>query len=170
MDGDEWGCALAVVAVIGGGIWLYNNYELRKIEAAEPAVEAIEPYTLPRPTEPMNITATKNGAEYTLDPNTVSGDRSGRRGWITIDYSKDSSVSYRTSKQLVWVNCDTGEQKTLSYINYDKDGGVVATNDWSFDDAEVAYYPPDTIGYAPQREMCREVYDPPSDVSEPVLK
>lgn len=156
---DEWGWVWIVV-VVAGLVWLWSSDgEAEPPPIRTKPVEELTPLPDARPTEPYRVAATKDGSVFMIDPQTITGQREARRAWIIIDAQKDKTVAYRKVRELIWTNCETGEVKTLSSIAYSPDGDVMSSRDFRFDEADVTYYPPGTIGAAAPKAMCLEIYD-----------
>lgn len=159
MSDDAWGCVVAV-AVIAGGFWLYNHYELKPKKAAGAAAPEL---SLPRPTGLLEVTETQSGSIWRLNADSVRGDRKHRQGWIIVDASKDKSVTnWRFHHVLYLVDCDTTAIRELSQIFYDAKGETPwPTESKDPKDVEPEYYPEGTVGYAPVRALCDEAFDQP---------
>ena len=159
---DTIGCIVGAAVVVGGGWWLYNNYEIRKRVPDAPVPVISTPVTpaLPRPTGDIEISTTDSGSRWILDADSVSGSRKARQAWVTIDASKDKTASYRTSKTLYLVDCDTTAARTLSTANYEADKGYPSFSQ-SFEpkDAKADYYPPSTMGASVVRRICNADFD-----------
>lgn len=160
VNDDSIGGLFVIVAIIGGGWWLWNTYEIRERENTPPSAPAVVP-TLPieRPFGFIDATTTETGTVFKLDANTVKGPRTARVGWSLLDHAKDKKTTARTTRELIWTNCETGEIKTLARTTYDKAGKVTSTATFGLDDAKSEYYPPYTIGAAVPREMCEKTFD-----------
>ena len=161
---DTLGCLVLAAALAYGSYWLYDKYEVKerddpKIALASDSSPASARDYLP---DRIHVTSTDAGTLYYLEPDTVKGPKTARVGWVVQDQSRDKGQLARTSRQLVWTNCETNEVKTLSFIQYDKSGKVLDSRDYPVDEAAVAYFPPGTIGAAAPTEMCHEMFDKPS--------
>ena len=142
-----------VLALAGAAWWWFTNDD-----ADEGTNTPLENFTetpkLPLPDEPMRVTANEEGTVYLVDPSTVTGSRDSRRGWLTLDHSNDTSTQARTSRELIWTNCDTGEVKTLARVVYDPEGGILYSRDYEFAEAATRYFAPSMIGSAAPALMC----------------
>lgn len=164
MSDDDWGCVIGGLAVLAGGWWLWNNYEVRKRDEGPTLIASALP-TTPAPIRPagmIELTEGKNGWVYRLNADSVRGDRKHRQGWVIIDASKDKSVPWRFQHILTVVDCDTTALREISFLAYDAKGESVwpgRSNDPVKTDPE--FYPEGTIGYAPVRGMCGPEFDQP---------
>lgn len=156
MKEDDWGCILMPVLLVGGGIYAYNNYEIREINPAPKAIE-----TLRRPTGLVRIATSDRDAVWYVDASTVLGERNKRIGWVTIDAKADKKANYRESKSLYRIDCDTTASQVLSTVNYNAKGEPVYFSQPEPKDVMVSYFAPGTMGASVSREICREVYNPP---------
>lgn len=161
-DGEQFGCAIGALVVIGGGWWLFNNYEFRKREP-EPPVPVITTTPvapkLPRPSGDIELTTSTSGSRWVLDADSVSGTRKARQGWVNIDASKDKTANYRTEKTLYLVDCETTAARILSDMNYGTDGKPIYSESHDPKDAKVIYYPPDTLAGGVVRRICNVDFD-----------
>lgn len=125
---DDIGCWLTAGALLFGAYWLYNHYEIRSkgTDAPPPVSTPAKPAAPQRPTGLVDITTLKNGSVWRLDAAAVIGPRSARQFWVREDHSNNKKETARQSQALYRVNCDTTAYRTLSVVDYDKDGGVVA--------------------------------------------
>lgn len=160
---DTLGCIFAAVLVAGGGWWLWDKYEIKERDSTPLAPPSTPSPTVARDFLPERylVTASSTGTNYFLETRTVKGPRTARVGWVYLDHAKDKKEAARSSRELVWTNCDTDEVKTLSFIRYTKEGKVIDSEDKSPADAKVLYYPPGTVGAAAPSEMCSAVFDQP---------
>lgn len=125
-----------------------------KIAPIVPLVTPREPALEPRPTGPVMVTITKTGAVWSLQSDTVKGKRTARFGWLYLDFSKDKTIRASHAREYYRANCETGEVKLLTRMDYNKAGNTVHTETYSEAEAEPSYYPPDTNGGAIVRELC----------------
>lgn len=162
---DTVGCVVLAVGLAFGAYWLYGKYEI-KARSEQIALPQVESSSNPRDILPprTHVASTESGTLYYLDNASVKGPRSARVGWVILDHTRDKEQAARTSRELIWTNCDTEEVKSLSLIQYDKDGAILHSEDHPADEASVTYYLPGTIGAGAPSEMCSSVFDrPPSD-------
>lgn len=152
-DGDTIGCAVAAIAVVAGGWWLYNNYEIVERTAQAPLP--------PRPVGRIEVGTLPNKDVWRLLADDVTGPRDARQIWISQDHSKNAAVTARETVSLYRVNCGTLGYRTLSVVEYDKDGKVIQT--WgteSFGESE-DFAPPDTYIGDALEAGCDPAFDPP---------
>jgi hypothetical protein len=163
-DSEETiGCVIGAAVLIGGAIWLYNNYEIKKRapEPPPPIVAASLPKpAVTRPTGMIELSTTTTGSKWLIDADSVSGPRKARQGWVTIDSSKDKTETVRTTKTLYLVDCDTTAARTLSTAAYSASDTALFTESHDPKDAKVEYYPPNTMGGAVVRRLCNEEFGP----------
>jgi hypothetical protein len=76
--------------------------------------------------------------------------------WFKIDYSRDKSVTYRLSKVLYHVKCDTSELKMVQWIEYKSDMTVSDSGSNTYGSFSVAA--PDTIGSSLVSAACDAKY------------
>jgi hypothetical protein len=163
MKDDDIGGVIAVIAVVAVGWWLWNKYEVRERPPEPPPINISAPTPAPSPTGFVDLTVLNTGTVWRLDAATVSGPRTARRAWVTADYSKDQSVAYRVSKSLRLVDCETGAVKELAFIAYDSEGKVQLSDEYTPEEAKSHYYPPETVGASVPAEVCKPIYDGPSN-------
>lgn len=156
---EDWSWVLWLALLGGGGYYLWDRYDIVDTEQVSLKEAADLIPEVERPLEPYEVTATPEGTSYSIDPQTVLGPRTERLAWFTVDHSNDKSVSHRTTRELVWTNCDTTATRTLESLQYDADGEIV--NRWSAqaETKEVSHYPPGSIGYAQVKAMCTPAFD-----------
>jgi hypothetical protein len=162
-DSEETiGCVIGVVALIGGAIWLYNNYEIRKREPSPipPVATALAKPTVTRPTGTIQLSESKSGSKWLLDADSVSGTRKARQGWITVDSSQDKTATVRITRTLYLVDCDTTAARRLSEAAYKASDSPVSTESYDPKDAKIDYYPPNTMGGAVVRRLCNTAFGP----------
>lgn len=154
---ESLGYIIAIVAVIGGGWWLYNTYEIRERTEDAPAVEPALPM---RPVGLIDLVSLENGTVWRIDADAVSGPRNARQAWVSADHSKNASVVNRETKTLYRIDCDKQSYRVLSVVEYDKDGAV--TGDWGEDrfGDEEDYAPPRTNISSVIASACSSVFDP----------
>ncbi|GMM93091.1 surface-adhesin E family protein [Qipengyuania sp. MTN3-11] len=163
-DNDDVGCWIAVISLGVLGWYAYDKYEIRERDDSAAVVAVPQPLPQPEPSRPtglVSLTETKNGSGYYLDAESVKGPKEARIGWVSIGAALDKTVAYRSAKELVWTNCDTGETKTLSRLTYNAEGDVLSSYDFTPEEASTYYYPPGTVGAAAPREMCKPEYGEP---------
>lgn len=159
MTDDDWGCVLTLVVAVAGGAWLFNKYEIKERNEA-PAIIAIPKVENIRPTGSITLTTDRDGSIWRVAAGTVSGPRKSRQGWVMIDSSKDKTTTMRESKMLYLVDCGTTATRTVGTVRYDSAGNVASSESLEPKNAKVEYYPPDTLGAAVARELCRIEYGP----------
>jgi hypothetical protein len=162
---DTWGCILGAIFLIGGGVWLYNNYEIK--ERARVPTIAVQPValssskpTIPRPTGTIDLLTDKGGSKWTLDADSVSGPRKARQAWVVVDSSKDKTESVRTTRTLYLIDCDTTAARILSEAKYGTSASPVSAESHAPKDAKIDYFPPHTTGGAVVRNMCDAAFGP----------
>lgn len=77
------------------------------------------------------VSTSVRGAVWYMDAERVKIVDKNVQAWVKIDYSKDASVGWRETKELVSFDCPAGKYRTLSYINYDSYGKVVSSHSFS---------------------------------------
>lgn len=77
-----------------------------------------------------------------------------RQIWVSMDFSKDRTVTYREKRQLQRFNCAAETSMVASNVTYGPDGRVLQSR--SVEDYDFRYEPetPDTIGYAIMEFVC----------------
>ena len=77
-----------------------------------------------------------------------------RQIWVSMDFSKDRTVTYRENRQLHRFNCTAETSMVASNVTYGPDGRVLQSR--SVEDYDFRYEPetPDTIGYAIMEFVC----------------
>jgi hypothetical protein len=164
---DTIGCLIAVAALLGGGWWLYNKYEIRERES-EAYPDLIEPAPIvTRPTGQIELLELSNGSVWRLDAASVSGPREARQLWVFSDHTKNSTVEARETQTLYRVNCDTTAYRVLKVVDYDKDGKPLGM--WSSEDfSKTEDFPPprSNISYVVNRG-CDPAFDPPAEPAMP---
>lgn len=151
------------LVVLGCGLFVYSKVTEKPKETPK-AVTVPPPPLLPatppvRPTGQVYLTTTKSGSVWSLNADSVKGDKRHRIGWVSMDYSKDKTVSSRSGRTLYSVDCETTATRTLSSIEYDKEGAANRTLDGKPEDPPT-YYPPESIAGGVVAEMCADKYGP----------
>lgn len=152
-NNDEWTGALVALALIGGAYWYFTKDEELEPAPASPAL--MRPYT------DAWITETSDKSVWWLESRSVKGPQEKRIAWMREDHSKNKKRKERETKTLYEVNCATTGYRTLTVIDYDKDGNVL--NKW--DDSAFS----DDFSYSPRatniggfiESVCSPVFDPP---------
>ncbi len=159
-QGDDWVGGLFVIGALGfGGWWLYNHYEVRKIE---PAPVAIAPPPKPvRPTGHVEILKTESGSGWYLLADTVTGPRSARVGWVSVAAGQDKTVKERNVETLYQVDCGNYAAKVLTTTGYNAKGIVTFTTDYTPAEAKATYYPPASRGGMVVTRLCGKDFDAP---------
>lgn len=154
---DEWGCWIVGIVLLAGGWWAYEHYEIREREPEPEAIAApLRPF---RPTGLIEIGELDGGTIWRLDADSVTGPRAARQAWVIANHAKNSGVVARESKILYRINCDTTAYRTLSSVDYDKDGKVIGSwGEETFGDKD-DYPPPQSYIAHVVDEACDEAFD-----------
>lgn len=165
---DDWGYIIAGIVLVGGAVWVYNNYTIERKNKTPPTISMPpletrlrEKAPPPRPAGLIYITELDSGTVWRVDADSVTGPRTARMIWKTADHSKDRSTAARETQTLYRANCDTSAYRTLKIVQYGKDGKLI--NSWG---AEVLidaddYPPPGSNIAAVIRAGCDSGFDPP---------
>lgn len=159
---DTFGCLAGGAALLFGGWWWFNHYEIKKKVEAPPAVitpvaKPVEPLVT-RPTGVMNLSFL-DGDTWKLDADSVSGPRTARMAWITIEHGKKPDRLAAQTRELWQIDCNTTAVKTLSSVDYDAKRKPITSIDTDPEKAQTTYYPPGTIGSTVLKTACRSDFD-----------
>lgn len=155
MSEDDWGCAAFCVLLVVGGAWAYNHYEIRKIDKSPTTLVTAPPL---RPTGIVDVTTTEEGSRWTIDADRVTGNRTARMGWLTMDHSADKTEKASFTKELYLVDCNTTAARVVSFASYGKGGKLLFKGDYDPAKVTPSFYPPHTTGDSVVRELCRPEY------------
>lgn len=114
-DGD-WFWPLA-----GAALLAYLAYD--KWLADDPPPKPPIPFYEPFPEGPL--AELENGTVWRMAWGTVKGPRTARLAWVRADHSKNKEQKARETLTLYQINCDTTGYRTLTVVDYDKDGKVL---------------------------------------------
>ncbi|WP_126174420.1 surface-adhesin E family protein [Altericroceibacterium xinjiangense] len=141
-------------------IWSISSDSAPKDNPASDTAEAIPASQPVRPTGLVHSTTTEDGTLWTLEAENVSGPPSARLVWVVKDSRKNQEVSAREQNMLYLVDCETTAYQTLSAVDYDAEGNVLARYDWPADEAVVTYPPPGSIIDGLVEAACLPLLDP----------
>lgn len=132
---DAWIFWAAVFALAG-----YGGY---KLITEKPQKVAPAPFYDPYPKGP--IAEISDGTVWNMVWASVKGPRTRRLAWVRADHAKNRDRKERETLTLYQVNCETTGFRTLTVINYSKDGKVL--DRWGEDvfDKDFEYAPPGSI-------------------------
>lgn len=129
MKEEDWGLIFTLACVAAAGWWLWNKYEIvERAEKASPPIPLATPAADKRPTGSVFVTELDDGSVWSLNANSVRGPRDKRIGWVVSDNTKNKKVSSREVQTLYQVNCENTGFRTLTVIEYGKEGKVL--NNW----------------------------------------
>ena len=114
---------------------------LPKTPSASAAVSGSGSVPTPSPRW-LRVAAMDNGTVWYLDTKSVRGPRDKRAVWVKADHSLASSVPHRKTMELYSVDCNTTGYRSLSIVQYSKDGKVVGEQD--FQNPPQLYAPPES--------------------------
>lgn len=86
--------------------------------------------TTPAHAEWVSIGSATNGTEWFMDWNRIKTLGGKKQAWIQMDHSKNRSVTWRRSLQLMSFDCSASTYRTLSFIAYDAYGKVVTSKSY----------------------------------------
>ena len=95
----------------------------------------------PAHAEWVSIGSGTNGTEWFMDWNRIKSVGGKKQAWVQLDHSKNRSVSWRKSLQLMSFDCSASTYRTLSVIAYDAYGKVVTSKNYSDYGYGVGYDP-----------------------------
>lgn len=114
-DGD-WFWPLA-----GAALLAYLAYD--KWLADDPPPKPPIPFYEPFPEGPL--AELDDGSVWRMAWTTVKGPRTARLAWVRADHSKNKDRKARETLTLFLINCETTGYRTLTIVDYDKDGKVL---------------------------------------------
>ncbi len=163
MSKDDWIYTAIGTALVIGGTWVYEHYEIRKKSGPAPSLPpaVVATYVPARPTGLLPVGITQTDSIWQLDADSITGPRNARQGWLIMDASKDKTRDYRTSKELVLVDCVTTSERVLSTTYIDAKGATISSSSTEPKDAKVDYFAPGTMGASVVRNICFEGFDAP---------
>jgi len=95
----------------------------------------------PAHAEWVSIGSATNGTEWFMDANRIKTVGSKKQAWIQLDHSRNRSVSWRQTLQLISFDCSASKYRTLSIIAYDAYGKVVSSENYTDYSYSVGYDP-----------------------------
>ena len=96
-----------------------------------------------------------NGTTIYVDMETMRPTGDTVNVWVRYDHSRDRTIRFRETKQLVTYNCSARTSTLRSYISYDANGRVVDSGDISTYQLRQNNVAPDTIGDAIMTAVCQ---------------
>ena len=105
----------------------------------------------------------------------VSGPRDKRLAWVRADHSKNKKVKARQTLTLFTINCDTSGYRTLSVVDYDKEGKLLEQWGEKTFGEDYSYAPPGSNIEHVVQGACLSRFGqtpipPPASVNGPISK
>lgn len=156
-DDGGWGALFVIAALGAGAYWLNSKYEVVErssvVDFAKLPDKPVPPPPPIRPSGFIEVGETNKNMVWTLNANTVKGDRKHRQGWVEIK-SRKGKGPQPSSQNLYIVDCDTGAKRLLSLVEYDAKGNVTYSQHTPPEKASVSYNPPYTLGAETAEKLC----------------
>ncbi|MBT2242344.1 hypothetical protein JQK15_02230 [Sphingobium sp. BHU LFT2] len=103
-----------------------------------------------------SIGSATNGTEWFMDGNRIKTVSGKKQAWIKLNHSRNKSIQWRETLQLISFDCQAGKYRTLSVISYDSYGKVVSSQNYSDYSYGVGYDPlvPDSMAESASLIAC----------------
>lgn len=110
----------------------------------------------PAHAEWVSIGSATNGTEWFMDWNRIKTVGNKKQAWIQLNHSRNRSVSWRQTLQLVSFDCSAAKYRTLSIIAYDAYGKVVSSENYNDYSYGVGYDPlvPESMAESASQVAC----------------
>lgn len=102
-----------------------------------------------------------SGTVWYLDPARIKNISGKLQVWAKLDGREDPSVKWRESKELLSIDCSANTSRTLSDIEYDSYGKIIASHNYPDYGYGIGYEPivPETVMESVARVACASKSD-----------